>query len=641
MQYSPPNGRRWRSRTEKARPEDVTQRRFLLLKVLIVVLFGVLGLQLARMQIVEHEDYDARAESNRLRTIPELPARGLIYDRNGEQLVENLPIFSAAVVPADVPDDRFFAVVAGLSEVTGVGPQQIATDIVEARESDDPFTPVIVKADIDEETAFVLRQRQPGLPGAQVLVESVRDYPQADLISHMLGFVGRIDEEEYADLRSAGYLLNDTLGKAGVEYTYESVLRGSAGYRQVEIDAAGEEIETIRSVAPRAAGNLVLTIDLDLQREVTEILRGAQGNSLNVVAIVMDVRTGGLLAMVSLPSYDNNVLTIPVDQDALPGLLDDPAKPMVNHAIAEVFPPGSTFKQVTGTAALQEGVAGPDTTITSYGSISVEDEYNPDRTWIMRDWAALGTMNFYRGLAMSSDVYFYYLSGGYYENGRELFRGLGVDRLARYAREYGLGAPTGIDLPGEAAGNVPDAAWKEETFGEGGVWTLGDTYNFGIGQGFLTVTPLQLLRVAAAIANGGDVLVPHVVSEIVDEQGNVLQAIEREVANKLPISSQNLAVMREALRQAAEYGPARTGASSYVTIAAKTGTAEFGVPLADGTYPQSHAWYTAYAPYDNPEIAVVVFLEQGVGATNAGPVAKQIFDYYFDRQRHVEAGALP
>jgi penicillin-binding protein 2 len=294
---------------------------------------------------------------------------------------------------------------------------------------------------------------------------------------------------------------------------------------------------------------------------------------------------------------------------------------------------------VTGTAALQEGVATPGTTITSHGNNTVEDDYDPDRVWIMRDWATLGTLDFYHGLAMSSDVYFYYLAGGYYQGGQTIFHGLGADRLAHYAREYGLGAPTGIDLPGEAAGLVPDPAWKDGAIGE--VWTLGDTYNFGIGQGYLTLTPLQLLRVTAAIANGGDVLVPHVVREIVDPQGNVRKRIEREVAHTLNISKDNLSIMREAMRQAAVYGPAKTGASSAVTIAAKTGTAEFGQQLADGRYVTSHAWYTGYAPIDDPEIAVVVFLEKGIGATNAGPVAKQIFDYYFGRQRLAEGDGTP
>ena len=636
MQLPPPGKRRWRSRTTEPRPTEVAQHRSLLLRALIILLFGILSIQLVRMQILQHDEYEVRAESNRLRTIPEIPARGLIYDRFGEQLVENLPIFSAAVVPADVPEDEFLTVVAGLADITNVAPEEIALNILEAQESNDPFTPVVIKPDLDEETAFLLRERVPELAGVQVLVESIRFYPYESLFSHLLGFVGRIDEGEYADLRSGGYLINDRLGKAGVEYVYEAMLRGSPGYRQVEIDAAGQEIKQIRRNDPRPAGNLVLTLDLDLQRQVERYLLDAKGNSLNAVAVVIDVNTGGILSMVSLPSYDNNLLTDPVDQGALPALYENLAKPMVNHAISEVYPPGSTFKQITGTAALQEGVASPDTTITSRGLITVEDEYNPDRTWVMRDWAALGTMDFYRGLAMSSDVYFYYLSGGYFQGGEEVFEGLGVERLSAYAREYGLGSLTGIDLPGEAAGLVPDPAWKEATFGESAVWTLGDTYNFGIGQGFLTVTPMQLLVAVAAIANGGDVLVPHTLERVVDEQGNVRQQMSREVSHTLNISQRNLGIMQEALRQAADYGPASTGASQFVTIAGKTGTAEFGQPLADGTYPNSHAWYTAYAPFDDPEIAVVVFLEQGVGSTNAGPVARQIFDYYFDRQRLVE-----
>jgi len=633
------NRPRWRPRRREPQPHERFQQRFLLLKALILLLFGVLLFQLARMQIVDHETYSTRAESNRLRMIPELPPRGLIYDRNGEQLVENLPIFSAAVVPAGVPDDQLLTVVAEVSTLTGVAPGEIAGLIAAAKKSDDPYTPVVVKEDLDDTTAFRLRERQADLPGVRVLVESVRSYPAGPFAAHYLGYVGRIDEQEYDELRAAGYLLNDHLGKTGVEYVYESVLRGTPGYRQVEIDASGRENETVRSVAPRPAGNLVLSLDLDLQRQVARYLQDAMGPSLNGVAVVMDVNTGELLSMVSLPSYDNNVLTDPVDQKALPALLDDPAKPLVNHAIGEVHPPGSTWKQITGTAALQEGVATVDTTITSLGSISVEDEYTPGRVWVMRDWASLGTMNFYRGLAMSSDVYFYYLSGGYYQNGREVFRGLGADRLARYARDYGFGSPTGIDLPGEVEGLVPDPPWKEETIGE--VWTLGDTYNFGIGQGYLTITPLQLVRATAAIANGGDLLVPRVVHEIVDEQGNVLQGVDRKVARQVSISNSNLAIMREAMRQAVVYGPARTGASSRVTIAAKTGTAEFGRPLPDGRYPQSHAWYVGYAPFDNPEIAVVVFLEKGIGATNAGPVAGKIFDYYFGRQHLAEREGAP
>jgi penicillin-binding protein 2 len=622
----PSQRKRWRSREPKEAPAAAFPRRFFLLKGLMVLLFGLLLLQLARMQLIEHASYADRAESNRLRIVPDLASRGLIYDRNGEQLVRNAAIYSAGVVPADVTPEKFLVVIDELSRHTGVPASEIATKIEEARKSDDPFTPVIVKAGLDNPTAFRLRERQAQLPGVHVLVESVREYVTGSLTANILGYVGRIDEQEYVDLKDAGYLLNDRLGKTGVELTYEQALRGTPGYRQVEIDAAGQEVRTISSTPPGSAGNLVLALDLDLQRQVTEYLMAAMADSgsQNAAAAVQDVRTGEVLAMVSLPVYDNNILTEPVDQQALPSLINDPAKPLVNRVLAENYAPGSTFKMVTGTAALQEGVATPSTRITSNGGISVPNEYGGPAAFF-GDWRAHGTLDFLGGVKWSSDVYFYYLAGGYGD-----FRGLGAERLARYAREYGLGAPTGIDIPGEAPGLVPDPAWKDEAVGE--PWYLGDTYTFGIGQGYLAVTPLQLLGVTTAVANGGDVLVPHVAREIVDQDGTVMAQMERKVAHHVAISDENLAVMREGMRQAAASGTATTGASRIVPIAAKTGTAEFGPRNAEGEH-ETHAWYTGFAPFDNPEISVVVFLQKGTGAATAGPVAAQIFDYYFARQR--------
>ena len=633
-----PGNRRWRPRYQDPEPRAVFQWRFALLKALIVLLFGALTIQLARMQIVQHDSYQERAEFNRLRIVPELPSRGLIYDRNGAQLVFNVPIFSAAVVPADVPQEELATVAAELASITGVAADEIQAAILGGKESNNPFIDVIVKQNLDEEAAFRLRERETELPGVHVRTESIRFYPAGDLTSHLLGYVGRIDGEAYAALQDEGYELNDRLGKTGVELIYESALRGSPGYRQVEFDVTGREIRTINAVAQRPGDNVVLSLDLDLQRQVAAFLGDAMGASRNAAAAVMDVRTGEMLSLVSLPSYDDNLLTDPVDEQAFLRLLDDPAKPLVNHAIGEIYAPGSTFKLVTGTAALQEGVATPSTRITSRGFITIPHEFDPTQVFVFRDWAALGTLDFYGGIAQSSDVYYYYLSGGYAQNGRQLFTGLGADRLAAYSRQYGLGELTGIDLPGEAAGLVPDPEWKEAAIHE--PWVLGDTYNFGIGQGFVAVTPLQLLRVTAAVANGGDVLVPHVVREIVDREGNTIRRIEPEVARRLDISERNLAIMREALRQAADYGTARSGASAFVQIGGKTGTAEFGSLLPDGSL-ETHGWYTGFAPFSNPEIAVVVFLENGKGARDAGPVAKQIFDYYFSRQRIADAGGAP
>jgi penicillin-binding protein 2 len=352
----------------------------------------------------------------------------------------------------------------------------------------------------------------------------------------------------------------------------------------------------------------------------------------------MDVNTGEVLALVSLPMFDNNVFSGKVDEVKFQQYLNDPKKPLINHALAEQYAPGSIFKQITGTAALQEGVASPGTTITSNGFINVPNQYDPEIIYTFRDWRALGTLDFYGGVAMSSDVYFYYLAGGYHEYGNA-FDGLGIDRLAEYARQFGLGSTTGIEIAGEAPGNVPDPAWKEETFGE--VWTLGDTYNMGIGQGFLATTPIQMVRVVAAVANGGKVLQPRVVSEVRDANGNIIKANEPVVQNQIPISQENFAIMRDAMRQAVSWGTAKDGAVRGISVAGKTGTAEFGQRFANGEY-ETHAWFSGFAPAENPEIAITVFLERGVGAINAAPLASRIMDYYFHRNdNRADAGTQP
>jgi penicillin-binding protein 2 len=623
--------RRWRSRRQEVPNEaQALQNKFFYLRFLILALFAVLTLQLVRMQIFRGEAYSQRAETNRLRILPVIPSRGLIYDRFGTPLVENVPSFSAAVIPADLPRGDQERVLAELEPLLQTPAAEMASAIEARRGSDDPFTPLVLKQDLSEETAFTLREMQSQLPGVEVLVEPTRHYSVGPLMAHILGYVGPVDESEYPELRSKGYQLNDRVGKSGVEMTYESILRGTPGRKQVEIDASGREMRTLDATPARPGLSLVLTIDLDLQQKVTDILQQAMANgSRDAAAVVLDVHTGEVLAMVSLPSFDNNIFSSTLTQDQLQTLLDDPGRPLLNHAISEMYPPGSIFKQVTGVAALQEGVATPSTTITSHGYITVPNQYDPSIRYVFRDWASLGTLDFYGGVAMSSDVYFYYLAGGYYENGQEVFRGLGIDRLAEYARAFGLGSATGIDLPGESAGLVPDPAWKESTLHE--PWVTGDTYNMGIGQGYVATTPLQMALVTAAIANGGDVLVPRVVKDIVDTTGNVVTPYQRTVRRHLPVDPSNLSVFREAMRQAVSWGTAKDASVSGVQVAGKTGTAEFGEPLPGNKY-ETHAWFNGFAPAQDPQVAVVVFLEKGNGAINAAPTAARIMDYYFHRQ---------
>ncbi len=604
--------------------------------LLVVLMFGILSLQLARMQLVNGEKYERRAQTNRLRLETLLPSRGLIYDSAGRPLVENVPSYAAAVVAADIPEGQETTISIHLQELTGVPAGQIVDKIMERQESNDPFTPAVIKDNLNQETAFRLREKLAELPGVRVVVEPKRRYLEGEMFSHILGFVGPVYEEDYAALSPAGYQLNDRVGKAGIEYTYESLLRGAIGSQAVETDASGREINVLESSPATPGLNVILSIDAELQRNVERILRDSMGASLNAAACIIDVNTGDILAMVSLPNYDSNFFSGDVNEAALQKIADHPGKPMLNHVISEMYAPGSTFKQITGLAALQEGVATAGTQITSFGSIQVRNEFDPNIVYTFRDWRSdLGTMNFYRGLAMSSDVYYYYLAGGYSEGGRQLFKGLGATKLAEWSRRFGLGEPTGIDLPGESEGLVPDPTWKEETLGEG--WLLGDSYNFGIGQGYVGATPLQMLLVTAAVANGGEVLVPHVVKELRDGDGNVIDIARQETKRNLNVDQRNIDILREAMRQAVADGSAFTAQVRNVQIAGTTGTAEFGEMIGDRKY-KEHGWFTGFAPYNNPEVAVVVFHEQGNGAGTAAPTAAKILDYYFNQHNVAQEG---
>ena len=619
--------RRWRAaHAETADPREQINQKLWLLRLVVLAAFAALAIQLGRLQLIQGSHFQQRAQLNQLRIEPVIPSRGVITDRNGVPVVTNIPGFSAAIVAADVPEDRDLQIAAGLEKLLGVPALETTLRIEAARKAKDPFEPVIVKDGLDQTAAFHLREQLPDLPGVQVVVDPVRRYLAGPILSDVLGYTGRVDEEDFARLEAKGYLASDRIGEAGVEAAYEPYLRGSVGRKEIEKDASGRELRTIDEDPAKPGNDLVLSVDLDLQKKATDLVQAAAGGG-QAAAVVMDVHTGEILALVSLPMYDNNVLSGKIDEARLQQYLDDPKKPLVNHALSEQYAPGSIFKQVTGAAALQEGVASPSTTITSNGYISVPNQYDPSILYTFKDWRTLGTLDFYGGVAMSSDVYFYYLAGGYHAFGQN-FDGLGVERLARYARQFGLGRKTGIDIAGEADGNIPDTAWKKETFGDD--WFLGDTYNMGIGQGFVATTPIQMVRVTAAIANGGTLLTPRVVREVRDQQHHVIVPAAPKIEGNVGVSASNLAIMREAMTQAVSWGSAHPAALADLKVAGKTGTAEFGERFADGTY-ETHAWFSGFAPADDPQVAITVFLERGVGATNAAPLGAKILDYYFHR----------
>ncbi len=624
--------RRWRGDDKKpdrkrGGPDASGPAMFALLRALVILMFGILTIQLVNLQVIQGDEYQQRAEINALREAPVPAARGLIYDRNGRPLVQNSARFSAAIVPGDLPDRGETGIYRLLSGVINMPVEEIEKKVAEGITRQGPYSPAVIKEDLDRDTALVLMELEPHAPGLKLIVEPARHYLTGSLLSHVLGYVGPISAEEYAELKREGYLYQDFIGKTGAEYTYESFLRGQPGKKLIEVDAAGRELKLISERRPVDGANLVLSIDLDLQTKVAEILQQYAVNSENASAAVMDVHTGEILAMVSLPTFDNNVFSGPLTDQDLAALIDAPGKPLVNHAIAERYAPGSTFKTIVGSGALQEGVASPWTTITSRGYITVENEFDPNVVYVYPDWSALGALDFYGGLAMSSNVYFYYLAGGKADEG---FKGLGEEKVAEYAHGFGFGAPTGIDLPGESPGLVPDAAWKEETFGE--PWVLGDTYNFGIGQGYVAATPLQVLTSVTAMANGGQLVTPHVVREMQDSHGNVLKTVEPAPRGAVPVSGENLATVRAGMRQSVTDGVAKAAAIAGVAVAGKTGTAEFGEELENGKH-ATHGWFVGFAPYDDPQIAIVVFVQRGSGGADASPAASKIFDYYFNSPR--------
>jgi penicillin-binding protein 2 len=617
--------------------------RLRLLQVGALCAFLVLALQLLRIQVIDAEHYRRVAAEQQVRALPVEPPRGVITDRNGSVLAHNVPSFAVEIVPGDLPADpadRRLALLQ-VERETGERLEVLEESVAAGERSVDPFAPVRVQDEIDLERAIVLRAALADLPGVRIGASPVRVYEGGELVPSILGYVGPIEPEQVEELRARGYPLDAAVGQAGVEAVYEDVLRGQPGRLLVAADPRGRELARLGSIDATPGADVVLAIDLELQSAVATALRGGIEKGLPAsgrdadgkpalragAAVVMDVRSGEVLAMVSFPSYDAAVFAGTPDQAAVERLLSDSARPLLNRAYMEVHAPGSIFKPIVGLAALQEGVATLGTRITSTGAIVVVNQYDASVQYVFRDWAAHGTLDFNGGIARSSDVYFYYLAGGY-----EQFDGLGSERVARYARAFGLGTETGLDLPGEAAGLVPDAEWKERTLGE--EWLLGDTYTYGIGQGYLTATPLQMAVATAALANGGEVLVPRVVRAT--RSDGVEEPTVRLTRGTLPADARHIQSVRAAMLAAASAGGTATeGKPAGITIGAKTGTAEFGTMRADGSpngaY-DSHGWYIAFAPYEQPEIAVTVYLEHGVGATHAGPVARQIFEAYFSRK---------
>jgi penicillin-binding protein 2 len=640
-------------------------------QTITILVFLILLAQLWRLQVLEGETYQKAADVNRLRLESELAPRGVIYDRRGYLLARNLPEITVAIVPAYLPEDQearkaLLLKLADLLEIPAydIQPEKPSGLVHEEdalptaglltivkNASIAPYRAVQIKTGVPRETAMILEEEHLDWPGVTIQTKAVREYIYGPLLAHLLGYVGPIPAARAEEYRALGYDPNTHLvGQTGVEYSFEQDLRGYDGQKLIEVDIAGREVRTTGEPQPAIAGyNVRLTLDLDLQQAMTSILQ----KRLDVlhrqqgVAIAMNPQTGEILGMVSLPAYDNNKFTGGISVQQLEELHENRFRPLVNHAISGQYPPASTFKMIVASGALEEKTITANTRYHCGGIMWLPNRFYPEDPslaqpfycWIYHDYhSSHGSLDVVSALARSCDIFFYQVGGGY----RDRIKGLGETKIGYYAELFGFGARTGIDLPGEAPGLVPTAKWKRLNYSES--WVTGDTYNMSIGQGFVLATPLQVLNAAAAVGNGGTLYRPQVVYEVIDSDGAIVKAFAPDVIRRLPISSENIELVRRGLRDVISGAGATARGISVpgVVVAGKTGTGEFFEDLnndgiadrdREGNLP-THAWFVSFAPYDNPEIALVVFIYGGgQGSSAAVPAANEMLNYYFSRNR--------
>lgn len=592
--------------------------RFGVFALIVVLVVGVLATRLFYLQIAHGGYFAGLAQENQVALRPLRSTRGLIFDRAGRPLVANIASYIVTVRPADLPFGQREAVVARLSALLGLPEREIVETL--DRNASLLFESVRIAADVPTETARIIAEEGRSLPGVEVAVEQRRRYEYGPLVAHLLGYTGAVTREELAQVGSLGYLNDDVIGKTGVELTFEDVLRGTYGLEQVERDAAGRVLRTLQVVDEARAGNSVeMTIDTEMQREAEAALRWGMevaGLKRGVVA-VMNPQTGEVLAMVSLPTYDNNEFVSGISTDAYKALLEDPNRPLVNFAISEQYPPGSTFKLVTGAGALSDGLISSTSTLET----GPYREIGGYRYW---EWnrRGFGPLDIYDGFGHSSNTFFYELAGS-----------LGMERLAHWAGEFGFGDRTGIDLPAEARGIIPTDDWKQALFNE--PIYPGEVLQAGIGQGYDSATPLQVLNAYSALANGGKLYKPQVVRRILAPDGSVVEGFEPELIHELEIDPDALRTMRLAARRVLTIGHTYNLVKLPIVVAGKTGTAEFGTRDSKGRLP-FHSWFVGFVPKftdDQPgdpartdsELAVVAF---AYDSNTKGNAATEIVKYF-------------
>ena len=561
------------------------------------------------LNIVKGRHYSEIAQGNSVRHIAIKAPRGKIYDRFGQALAHNIPGINLIATPADLPKKTLERknIAEKLAEILKANEGEIWGTM----ENLDPYfmSPILLKENISQEEALVILEKEKELQGIKIEKTAIRSYNDGLIFSHILGYEGKIKKEELEE--NPDYLLTDSIGKLGLEKSYEKYLRGEHGAIKVEVDSLGNIKKELGIIEPQPGSDLILNIDSGLQKKIFDALSGIleEEKIKKAAAVAIDPRDGGVLALVSIPGFDNNLFAGGISSGNYQRLISDPSQPLFNRAISGEYPPGSTIKPLMAAAALSEKIISEKSRIESRGGISVG-------SYFFGDWKAHGFTDVKKAIAVSSDVFFYTVGGGYGD-----IEGLGINRMKKYNNLFGLGNFSGIDIPGEAKGLIPDEKWKKDMMGE--KWYVGDSYHAAIGQGFITATPLQIANYAAAIANGGTVYQPKIVSQIKKSDGELINRDAKIIGRKLA-SGEIIKIVQEGMRMTVTEGTATALNNLPVAVAGKTGTAQFG------TEDKTHGWFVSYAPYETPEIAMVILVEgQMENEYNAVPITKEIYEWYF------------
>lgn len=581
------------------------QGRLLLVRVVVVIIVGLLVVRLWQLQVRDGDYYRNLSHDNRTRSVLLHPVRGFIYDRNGVLLANSVPSFNLYVEPGDVPDRE--ALRGKLAALLSLDRGELAKTM----DTHAGGTPIRLKKGVSLKEAAIVESHRLDLPGVVIRPEFQRNNPEGGYAAHVLGYVGAASEEQLAREEFQGLPLGSVIGQYGVERIYERTLRGRAGRKLIEVDALGHEKRMISVDKPQVGNDVYLTIDFRLQK-LAEDLLGEEAGAI----VALDPQTGDILALASRPSFDPNALSRGLRADVWNAILQDERHPLTNRAIQGQYPPGSTFKIIMAAAALDTNTVEPTETLHCGGRFRFGG-----RTF--RDWKKYGhgAVDLRKAIAQSCDVYFYRLGNR-----------MGVDTIAVYARQFGLGVRTGIDLPAERTGLIPSSEWKQRTRGE--PWYPGETISVAIGQGYVTVTPLQMAKVIGMIGNNGIAFQPHVLRGVRGRKGEWIDEWSPTQAAPLTLPAHQLEAIQAALAAVVTEGTAQRARSSVVPLAGKTGTAQV-VSLRSKSQEETpkrlrdHAWFVAYAPFEHPGIAVAVLVEHmGHGGSAAAPLVKELIEAY-------------